>query len=75
MFRLWKMLLFCWCTFMVTSPAFDQNAGGSGVNTKLRHALGSGLEPLDAVAFAARCGAGALTGRGVAPRHVALEGG
>ena len=31
-----------------------------------------GCEPHDAVAFAARCGAAALTGRGVAPQSVAL---
>ena len=35
----------------------------------LTFALGAGLEAHDAVAFAARCGAAALTGRGVAP-HV-----
>jgi hypothetical protein len=38
----------------------------------LTFALGMELEPHDAVAFAARCGAAALTGRGVAPQSVAL---
>jgi sugar/nucleoside kinase (ribokinase family) len=38
----------------------------------LTFGLGAGLEPHDAVAFAARCGAAALTGRGVAPQAVAL---
>jgi sugar/nucleoside kinase (ribokinase family) len=38
----------------------------------LTFALGSGLEAHDAVAFAARCGAAALTGRGVAPQPVSL---
>jgi sugar/nucleoside kinase (ribokinase family) len=39
----------------------------------LTFALGAELEAHDAVTFAARCGAAALTGRGVAPRHVALD--
>jgi sugar/nucleoside kinase (ribokinase family) len=38
----------------------------------LTFALGAEIEPHDAVAFAARCGAAALTGRGVAPQRVTL---
>jgi ribokinase len=38
----------------------------------LTYALAADLEAHEAVAFAARCGAAALTGRGVAPQPVAL---
>ena len=45
---------------------------GDSFMAGLTYALAAGLEQHDAVAFAARCGAAALTGRGVAPRPVAL---
>ena len=50
----------------------DVYGAGDSFAAGLTFALGTGLEGQDALAFAARCGAGALTGRGVAPRHVAL---
>jgi len=50
----------------------DAYGAGDSFAAGLTFALGTGLEGQDALAFAARCGAGALTGRGVAPRHVAL---
>jgi len=50
----------------------DAYGAGDSFAAGLTFALGTGLESHDARAFAARCGAGALTGRGVAPRHVAL---
>ena len=51
----------------------DTYGAGDSFAAGLTYALGSGLSGDDAIAFAARCGAGALTGRGVAPRHVAVR--
>jgi ribokinase len=53
-------------------PVVDTYGAGDSFMAGLTYALGAELEPHAAVAFAARCGAAALTGRGVAPRHVAL---
>ena len=53
-------------------PREDTYGCGDSFMAGLTFALGSGLEPHDAVAFAARCGAAALTGRGVAPQAVSL---
>lgn len=50
----------------------DAYGAGDSFAAGLAFALGSGLDGQDALAFAARCGAGALTGRGVSPRHVAI---
>ncbi len=50
----------------------DAYGAGDSFAAGLTFALASGLQGTDALGFAARCGAGALTGRGVAPRHVAL---
>jgi ribokinase len=50
----------------------DSYGCGDSFMAGLTYALGAELEPAEAVAFAARCGAAALTGRGVAPRAVAL---
>ena len=50
----------------------DAYGAGDSFAAGLTYALGSGLNGQDALAFAARCGAGALTGRGVSPRHVAI---
>jgi ribokinase len=50
----------------------DAYGAGDSFAAGLAFALGSGLGPQEAVAFAARCGAAALTGRGVSPRHVRL---
>ena len=56
----------------VPGPREDTYGAGDSFMAGLTYALGSGLEAHDAVAFAARCGAAALTGRGVAPQKVAL---
>jgi ribokinase len=53
-------------------PREDAYGCGDSFVAGLTYALGVGLEAPDAVAFAARCGAAALTGRGVAPQPVAL---
>jgi ribokinase len=53
-------------------PREDAYGCGDSFVAGLTYALGAGLEAHDAVAFAARCGAAALTGRGVAPQPVAL---
>ena len=55
-------------------PAAIVDAFGAGDSfmAGLTFALGSGLDSHDAVGFAARCGAAALTGRGVAPQKVEL---
>ena len=50
----------------------DTYGAGDSFAAGLTFALGSGLSAQEAVVFAARCGAAALTGRGVSPRHVAL---
>ncbi len=54
-------------------PREDAYGCGDSFMAGLTFALGSGLEAHDAVAFAARCGAAALTGRGVAPQLVSLR--
>ena len=51
----------------------DTSGAGDSFAAGLTFALASGLEAQEAVGFAARCGAAALTGRGVSPRHVALS--
>jgi ribokinase len=48
----------------------DAFGAGDSFMAGLTFALGTGLEPTEAVAFAAKCGAAALTGRGVAPLRV-----
>jgi ribokinase len=50
----------------------DTYGAGDSFAAGLTYALAAGLDHPAAVHFAARCGAAALTGRGVAPRHVAL---
>ena len=50
----------------------DAYGAGDSFAAGLTYALGAGLEGPDALGFAARCGAAALTGRGVSPRHVAV---
>ncbi len=50
----------------------DAYGAGDSFAAGLTYALAAGLDGNDALAFAARCGAAALTGRGVAPRPVAL---
>ena len=54
-------------------PREDAYGCGDSFMAGLTFALGSGLESHDAVAFAARCGAAALTGRGVAPQSISLR--
>jgi ribokinase len=56
----------------VPGPREDAYGCGDSFVAGLTFALGSRLSGHDAVAFAARCGAAALTGRGVAPQPVAL---
>lgn len=50
----------------------DTYGAGDSFAAGLTFALASGLDAQEAVAFGARCGAAALTGRGVSPRHVAI---
>ena len=57
---------------VVPGPREDTYGCGDSFMAGLTFALGADVEPHDAVAFAARCGAAALTGRGVAPQSVAL---
>jgi ribokinase len=54
-------------------PIEDTYGAGDCFLAGLAFALASGLADADAVAFAARCGAAALTGRGVAPKAVSLQ--
>jgi ribokinase len=54
-------------------PIEDSYGAGDCFLAGLTFALASGREGADAVEFAARCGAAALTGRGVAPQSVALS--
>ncbi len=56
----------------VPGPREDTYGCGDSFMAGLTYALGAELEAHDAVAFASRCGAAALTGRGVAPQPVAL---
>ena len=56
----------------VPGPREDTYGCGDSFMAGLTYALGAELGAHDAVAFAARCGAAALTGRGVAPQPVAL---
>ncbi|MFN8222385.1 MAG: PfkB family carbohydrate kinase [Gaiellales bacterium] len=51
----------------------DAFGAGDSFMAGLTFALGSGLAAAEAVAFAARCGAAALTGRGVSPVAVSRE--
>jgi len=50
----------------------DTYGAGDCFAAGLTYALACGEGPADAIAFAARCGAAALTGRGVSPQAVAL---
>jgi ribokinase len=52
-------------------PVEDTYGAGDSFAGGLTYALAAGLDPHAAVAFASRCGAAALTGRGVAPQPVA----
>ena len=61
--------------FTAASPPgeiVDTYGAGDSFAAGLTFALASGLPAQEAVSFAARCGAAALTGRGVSPRHVAV---
>jgi ribokinase len=51
----------------------DTYGAGDCFGAGLTFALGAGLTAPDAIAFAARCGAAAITGRGVAPQAVPLD--
>jgi ribokinase len=53
-------------------PVEDAYGAGDCFAAGLTFALGSGLGATEAIAFAARCGAAALTGRGVSPQRVEL---
>jgi ribokinase len=56
-------------------PAAVEDTYGAGdcFGAGLTYALGTGMPAADAIAFAARCGAAAITGRGVAPQLVSLD--
>ena len=56
----------------VPGPLVDAYGCGDSFMAGVTYALAAGLEAHDAVAFAARCGAAALTGRGVAPQPISL---
>lgn len=63
MFRLWKVLVFCWAVFLVASPAFAQGAaGGGGGNMNLGAAVGAGLVILGAGFGIGRIGGQAVEG-------------
>ncbi len=53
-------------------PRADSYGAGDCFVAGLAFALAAGLETTDALAFAARCGAGALAGPGVHAEHVSL---
>jgi ribokinase len=53
-------------------PIVDTYGAGDSFMAGLTYALAANADAHDAVVFAARCGAAALTGRGVAPQHVTL---
>jgi ribokinase len=57
----------------VPGPLSDTYGAGDCFMAGLTFALAAGLEAPEAVAFAARCGAGALTGRGVSPAQISLS--
>jgi ribokinase len=54
------------------APLEDAYGAGDCFMAGLTYALGAGCSNADAIAFAARCGAGALTGRGVSPQRIEL---
>lgn len=56
----------------IPGEVVDAYGAGDCFAAGLTFALSSRLEVADAVGFAARCGAAALTGRGIAPRPVEL---
>ena len=51
-------------------PVVDSYGAGDSFAAGLTFALAVGMPPPEAIGFAARCGAAALTGRGVSPRRV-----
>ncbi len=51
----------------------DTYGAGDCFAAGLTYALGMGEPPAEAIAFAAKCGAAALTGRGVAPQVIKLH--
>lgn len=55
------------------APIVDAFGAGDCFMAGITYGLGRGLDATDAVAFAARCGAAALTGRGVAPQFLAVD--
>ena len=54
------------------APVVDSYGAGDAFAAGLTYALAAGTAPSEAIAFAARCGAAALTGRGVSPQRVEL---
>lgn len=61
MVRLWKVLVFCWAVFMVSSTALAQ-APGSTTNTNLGAAVGAGLVIIGAGFGIGRIGGQAVEG-------------
>lgn len=54
------------------APVVDSYGAGDCFAAGLTYGLGAGLAAQEAISFAARCGAAALTGRGVSPQRVPL---
>jgi ribokinase len=54
----------------VPGPIVDTYGAGDSFMAGITYGLAAGLDGPAAVAFGARCGAAAITGRGVAPRDV-----
>jgi len=57
----------------IPGPVEDAYGAGDCFAAGLTYALGAGEGSGEAIAFASRCGAAALTGRGVAPQVVELQ--
>lgn len=57
----------------IPGPIVDSYGAGDCFAAGLTYALGAGEASAEAVAFAAKCGAAALTARGVAPQAVTLD--
>jgi len=61
-YKLMKMMVFCWAVLLVASPAMAQGAGGGGMNMNLGAAVGAGLVILGAGFGIGRIGGQAVEG-------------
>jgi F-type H+-transporting ATPase subunit c len=59
-FKMMKVMVFCWATFVVVGPAMAQGAAGGGGGANLGAALGAGL-----VIIGAGLGIGRIGGQAV----------